>query len=220
MTIPRAGSRFIRRYPRGVDSDETILQYVKNLDTVASYAPELGWPPLRNTTEALDFVQCFQEGWGLGDRLGVDRWPGRLTVAAMRQSIESDGYAWLNFRWREFASKGNGWVRLRYELGFGIQTVRTIQGGPVEVWSGYRDDDHNAIVTGKPDSDSRHLYGEACDTSPVDKVVLATARQLGLFAGFGVLGASSPDPELRVPTHWDVGGLCVAGRRRSGGKAE
>src|SRR5688500_13996090 len=67
------------------------------------------------------------------------------------------------FRFTEFASKGNGWIRVHRELVRGLEEYRELVDGPVVVVSGYRDKAHNTKVGGAPSS--QHLYGNAVDST-------------------------------------------------------
>lgn len=143
----------------------------------------LGWPfevdgtMGDKTTEA---VRDFQRGFAFG-RLIEDGDPGPRTCDALRLSLERDGRCSENFRFREFKSKGNGWIKLSRELVLGLEDYRKLIGGPMTIVSGYRDPKRNHDVGGKPRS--QHLYGNAIDLVAVKKVKDVSA--LRRFSGIG-----------------------------------
>lgn len=61
----------------------------------------------------------------------------------------------------EFASKGNGEVRIEERLLVALDRARRDVGHPIRIVSGYRDAKHNIWVGGAPDS--QHLHGTAVD---------------------------------------------------------
>lgn len=172
---------------------------------------KLGWPlkidgKLGSQTRFA--IQCFQEA-DTRARLVADGVAGPLTSAAMSAAIADDGRASPHFRFWEFTSKGNGWIRVARELIEGLEAIRDEVGRPVAVISGYRDPDYNARIPGAA-KNSRHMRGEACDIGEWLGLSEFDARRLRKFSGLGVLSRSNP----RV-LHVDVGGI-PAGSPREG----
>lgn len=123
-------------------------------------------------------VTDFQRGFGFWN-LAVDGIPGPQTAKALRHS---KGQATEHFAFREFASKGNGWIRLHRDLARGLERYRVLVGGPVYIISGYRDPDHNRRVGGA--SRSQHLHGSAGDIPA--RVPWKRVRDLHVFSGIGI----------------------------------
>ncbi len=71
------------------------------------------------------------------------------------------GWSAKHFKPQEFASKGNGYVRVRKEMIFSLDRVRSAVAHPVYITSAYRDQAHNALVGGV--KHSRHLISDAVD---------------------------------------------------------
>lgn len=115
----------------------------------------------------------------------VDGRIGPVTLDRLRFSAKHGGRCSKNFRYREFASKGNGWIKVHRALLAGLEEYRKAAGA-VQVISGYRDPAHNASVGGA--SSSQHLFGTGCDLNPV----LSQARVAGMrrFSGIGVQGST------------------------------
>lgn len=145
---------------------------------------EIGWPlavdgvyGLRTTAA----VRAFQRGYTFA-RLGASGRAGPQTRAALRDCVAGGGHCSEHLRFREFASKGNDWIKVDRELARGLEHYRRALGGPVRIVSGYRDPAHNAEVGGAPDS--QHLYGNAADVPPA--LPLERVRALRAFSGIGV----------------------------------
>jgi zinc D-Ala-D-Ala carboxypeptidase len=146
-------------------SDST-LTLQKNLQRI-------GWPIAADgdygpaTAQA---VADFQNGYGRGGiRLAVDGKYGPKTAAAMGLCLQENGRLSAHFYFREFASKGNGWIRVHWSLPTALEIYRAVLSpGGVTVVSGYRDPAHNRAIGGA--SNSQHLYGTACDLNPVATV--------------------------------------------------
>lgn len=124
-------------------------------------------------------VRDFQAGLSLGYALAIDGQAGPATHKALRHSLELGGKCGAHFYWREFASKGNGWIRVSRDLVGGLDRYRA-RVGPVKIISGYRDPAHNKRVGGA--SRSRHMVGDAVDIE--QRVTVAAARTFG-FRGIG-----------------------------------
>jgi uncharacterized protein YcbK (DUF882 family) len=106
-----------------------------------------------------------------------------------------------HFDEREFASKGNGDVRVEARLVWHLERLRAICGGrPLRIVSGYRDPAHNARVGGAPAS--RHLHGDAADL-PYGYATIEQAVQAG-FRGIGTRGRYAVHVDMRPgpPARW------------------
>lgn len=155
---------------------------------------------------------CFQMGWTPAN-LARDGVPGPLTLAALEQCVAWDGRASENFTFREFASRGNGEVRIERELILKLEQLRAASRGPISIASGYRDPAHNKSVGGA--KHSQHLFGRAVD--PIfrgDWLGLEEVRAMGLFSGIGHRPSSGGRVEhvdIRAsatparPTTWSYG---------------
>ncbi|MEM9764634.1 MAG: D-Ala-D-Ala carboxypeptidase family metallohydrolase [Pseudomonadota bacterium] len=91
----------------------------------------------------------------------------------------------------EFASKGNGAVKVQRRMVIALDRVRSALGRPIYNLSGYRDPIHNARVGGA--RRSRHLVGDAVDIDlrPYDtwtRYVLAWHLIDNGFTSFGTYG--------------------------------
>lgn len=71
------------------------------------------------------------------------------------------GWTAQHFAPREFASKGNGKLRVTKRMVAALDRVRDVIGRPIRIISGYRDPEHNARVGGA--KYSRHLISDAVD---------------------------------------------------------
>lgn len=112
--------------------------------------------------------------------------------------ITSPGQITKNFQAEEFASKGDGSIKVSPELVHRLQQLRDYLGVPIRVISGYRDPAHNKRVGGAPSS--RHMSGEAADIV-ADGVSLAElAEAAKKFFGDGGIGSS-----YSSHVHVDVG---------------
>lgn len=144
----------------------------------------IGWPLAVDgvygprTTAA---VYQFQRGYALETLDPVTGQAGPRTQAALRTCVAAGGRCSQHFRFREFASKGNGWIELHRALVHGLERYRTALGRPVAIVSGYRDPAYNKRVGGA--SNSQHLYGNAADVPPA--LTVARVRELRVFSGIG-----------------------------------
>lgn len=216
---------FIRNYgTKGRTSDAGVKQAVGPgaWAWVIQTLRALGWPVNERSPDRLvfDAVQCFQEGYGLTDRLTVDRFPGEMTRSAMRRSLQAGGMAFENFGWREVWDWRKQWPRLRYELGEPCQRIRTQKGRAYSAASWFRTISSNRAA-GSTSTASRHIYAEACDPQSTFNMTLEEAVGLQAFSGLGVIGPGVGWGSIVV--HNDVGGLCDKGsnrRNRTGGVAD
>lgn len=187
-----------------------------NLEIQALLA-EIGWPiPIDGkigprTKEAL---KDFQYGFTFIE-LDPDGIPGPKTQAALLDCVQNadgrpPGMCSEFFAFREFRSKGNGWIKVHPRLLNRLDAYRRIV-GPVRINSGYRDPAHNKRVGGA--STSQHCYGCAVDIPGV----LGTADMTDLgFSGLGRKGGvvihvdvraegpnNTTNARVGAPTIWD-----------------
>jgi len=149
---------------------------------------KLGWPIEADGVfgaKTFEAVMDFQRGYAFS-KLRMDGHAGEQTQEALRHAVETGGRTSPHFRFVEFKSKGNGWIKLSRELVLGLEEYRDLVGGPVRIDSGYRDPAHNKAVGGKPNS--QHLYGNAADLDPVKPV--PPVKRLKRFSGIGYQGAT------------------------------
>lgn len=153
-----------------------------NTKEVQDHLRVLGWPISNDgsygpvTTAA---VTDFQRGFGWYDLL-VDGHAGPQTWNALTTSVSRGGRCSDFFYFKEWKSKGNGWIKVHRELVRRLDQYRR-RYGPVTVVSGYRDPLHNRRIGGA--SNSQHLYGNAADIPGIASI--NAVRNLGLFAGIG-----------------------------------
>jgi len=145
---------------------------------------QIGWPVQVDgvfgpSTKAA--VRDFQRGYTF-ERLGSSGRAGPRTRAALRACAANGGRCSEHFRFREFRSKGDGWIKVDRALVHGLERYRSLLGRPVTIVSGYRDPAHNAAVGGA--SSSQHLFGNAADISPA--LSLSRVGDLRAFSGIGV----------------------------------
>jgi uncharacterized protein YcbK (DUF882 family) len=95
------------------------------------------------------------------------------------------------FAFREFASKGNLWIKVHPRLLNRLDEARR-RTGAIAIVSGYRDPAHNKRVGGA--SNSQHVNGTAADIRPGLPVDLA--RELG-FSGIGLDGKTAIHVDVR-----------------------
>lgn len=122
----------------------------------------------------------FQAGYAFR-ALDVDGRPGPQSYAAIEECLAKDGRCSAHFRYAEFKSKGNGWIKISRVHAYRLDRYRDVV-GPVRIVSGYRDPAHNRRVGGA--TSSRHMAGDACDIPGA--LTLDRMRGLRLFTGLGV----------------------------------
>jgi zinc D-Ala-D-Ala carboxypeptidase len=157
---------------------------------------ELGWPIDADGNfgpKTFEAVMDFQRGYAFS-KLRVDGHAAEQTQEALRHALETGGRCSPHFRFVEFKSKGNGWIKLSRDLVLGLEEYRDLVGGPVAIVSGYRDPAHNKAIGGRPNS--QHLYGNAADLDPVKPV--AAVKRLQRFSGIGYQGATGLVPHVDV----------------------
>jgi hypothetical protein len=159
-------------------------------------------------------VSDFQEGFTFIE-LDVDGKPGPKTHAALVDCVYNSegrrpGMCSEFFAFKEFKSKGNGWIKVHPRLLNRLDAYRRIV-GPVHINSGYRDPAHNRAVGGA--SSSQHCYGTAADIPGV--LGSDEMTEIG-FSGLGRSGAVIIHVDVRAegpnnttgasvgsPTIWD-----------------
>ena len=157
---------------------------------------EIGWPIDVDGAwggQTFEAVRDFQRGFTFWN-LGIDGHAGPKTHEALEKATDEKGHCSQHFLFREWKSKGNGWIKVHRELVRGLEEYRDIVGGPIEIISGYRDPARNAQVGGG--RSSQHLYGNAADIAPLKSV--AEVRRLGRFSGIGFNRSSGKVPHVDV----------------------
>lgn len=156
---------------------------------------DIGWPLIVDgragplTREAVYF---FQLGYTFIE-LEADGIAGEATSAALRDCIDQqNGKCAEFFHFAEFASKGNGWIKVHPRLLNRLDEARR-RTGPVTVVSGYRDPAHNVRVGGA--RNSQHVYGTAADIRP--GIPGDLAAELG-FSGIGLSGSTAVHVDVRA----------------------
>lgn len=145
---------------------------------------QLGWPIQADGTmgeRTHRALRHFQQGfawWWLLD----DGYAGRKTRRALQYAVNHGGRCSPHYAFKEFTSKGNGWIRCDRALIRGLEAYRDELDGPVVIVSGYRDPAYNASLDGAADN-SQHVYGNAVDLAP--RLPLAKVVALGRFSGIG-----------------------------------
>jgi lysozyme family protein len=149
---------------------------------------KLGWPITVDGSfgpQTFQAVQDFQRAHAFWDLL-IDGHVGPKTEEALVHDVENECRCSTNFTFKEFASKGNGWIKVSRELVRGLESYRELVGGPVRVVSAYRDPAHNTKVGGA--RNSQHLHGNAVDLDPAQSE--NAVKRLARFSGIGVQRAS------------------------------
>lgn len=176
-----------------------------------------GWPlevdgdPGPQTFRA---VKDFQRAFAFW-KLLVDGDPHTKTIEALRHAVAAGGLCSEHFRFAEFKSKGDGWIKVSRDLVVGLEDYRTLTGRPLSLVSAYRDPRRNLAVGGA--RASQHLHGNAADIAPLKSA--ADVRRLGRFSGIGIqqgtglvrhvdvrhLGPNPTGGTTRDPTIWFYG---------------
>jgi peptidoglycan hydrolase-like protein with peptidoglycan-binding domain len=158
---------------------------------------DLGWPLVPDGEagpRTFEATRDFQRGFAFWD-LVIDGRVGPKTREALRQSLDHGGRCGPRFTFKEFKSKGNGWIKVARELVRGLEAYRDLIDRPVSLRSGYRDPAYNARVGGAPAS--QHLYGNAVDLAQ-HVVSLSQVRGLARFSGIGLIRANGKVLHLDV----------------------
>lgn len=157
-------------------------------------------------------IKDFQEGWAGKKKFWL--FHGRLTPytqEAIEWSYANGGrcgaYAY-NFFYREWKSRGNGWIKTDRELVIGLQKLRDKYDTSIKIVSGYRDGVYNRRVGGA--THSQHLDGDAADIP--GQFTAAQVKSVGVFTGIGinrangrVLHVDVRSGSPRNPTIWYYG---------------
>jgi GH25 family lysozyme M1 (1,4-beta-N-acetylmuramidase) len=154
-----------------------------SLRDIQEILKKLGWPLKLDGEmgrETFGAIKDFQRGFAWWDLL-IDGNAGIKTREALRHAADNDGSCSLHFKFAEFKSKGNGWIKVHRSLIRGLEEVRD-KVGPLAILSGYRDPAHNTKVGGAPSS--QHLHGNACD--PVKDLPLDVVKGVRRFSGIGI----------------------------------
>jgi len=169
----------------------------------------IGWPVSvdgQAGPQTKSAVWDFQSGFAFRP-LAIDGQAGPQTQEALRECLDKGGKCSAYFAFREFKSKGNGWIKIARLHAFRLDRYRE-QVGPVSVISGHRDEAHNRKVGGA--KDSRHLHGDGTDIPGARS--LDQVRNMRLFTGIGVVRATgrvvhvdSRPGDPANPTTWRYG---------------
>lgn len=165
---------------------------------IQSLLAEAGWPLTvdgvngPNTKQA---VKDFQHGYTFME-LDVDGISGPKTQEALLDCMRNkDGRAPGKcaefFTFKEFKSKGDGWIRVHPRLLNRLDDARR-RHGPIKIISGYRDPAHNRSVGGA--TNSQHVYGTACD---IPGIPVSLAKECG-FSGIGLNGNTAVHVDVRA----------------------
>ena len=177
-TKPKPGTKTkVKPRPAEGEADDLSVHDIQEI------LKKVGWPlkadgAMGGTT--FSALKDFQRGFAWWDLL-IDGNPGPKTKEALRYAAEHDGSCSLHFKFAEFKSKGNGWIRVHRSLVRGLEEVRD-KVGPLSILSGYRDPAHNTMVGGA--TSSQHLHGNACD--PVQDLSLEVVKGVRRFSGIGI----------------------------------
>ena len=176
-----------------------------------------GWP-IRADGDAgpatVRAIKDFQRGFAF-TRLLVVGHTGAKTLKALKEAVDAGGRCSEHFYFREFASNGDGWIKVSRALILGLEDYRDLIRCPCNLVSGYRDPRHNQRVGGA--KSSQHLHGNGVDLAPMKST--RQVRALGRFSGIGYQGATGlvrhvdvrhigPNPTggtPRDPTIWRYG---------------
>jgi zinc D-Ala-D-Ala carboxypeptidase len=153
-----------------------------NTKEVQDHLRALGWPIANDGSygpSTFNAVKDFQRGFGWYDLL-MDGHAGPQTWQALSTSVSRNGHCSDFFYFREWKSKGNGWIKVHRDLVRRLDQYRR-RVGPVGIVSGYRDPAHNKKIGGA--SNSQHLYGNASDIPGA--VSIAAMKNMKLFSGIG-----------------------------------
>jgi hypothetical protein len=124
-------------------------------------------------------VSDFQRGFAYYNLL-IDGYAGPQTWAALDYAVGHNGHASPHFKFSEFKSHGNGWIKVNRVLIHGLEVYRQ-RYGPTSIVSGYRDPLYNQKIGGA--KSSQHMYGNASDLRPIASI--NAVRNLKVFSGIG-----------------------------------
>lgn len=149
---------------------------------------QLGWPIKVDGVRGdrtYSAIRDFQEGFAWWDLL-IDGHAGPKSTRALRYAVAHQGRCSPHFRFAEWKSHGNGWIKVNRSLVRGLEEYRD-RAGATAIVSGYRDPAYNDSLPGAA-SNSIHLYGGAADLIP--KLTVAQVRAMRRFSGIGYQGAT------------------------------
>ena len=155
-----------------------------NTREVQEALKKIGWPIDADGSfggSTFNAVQDFQRGFGWW-HLKADGFSGPKTHRALKFCVRHEGRCSQHFRFRDFASRGNGWIKVHRALVRGLEDLRDDLDNPIVIQSGYRDPRHNVTVGGA--RASQHLYGNAADIEP--NAPLRLTKRLRRFSGIGI----------------------------------
>lgn len=176
---------------------------------------DLGWPIVADGdfgAKTHEAVTDFQRGFAWYDLL-IDGYAGEQTQNALKGCLYYGGFAGPHFKFREFKSKGNGWIKVNRHLIRGLIQVRE-RYGPFTPVSAYRDPAYNKKIGSVPNS--QHLYGNAVDTPRELGLTVGAVKNFGAFSGIGIskrdgkvlhvdvrhLGPNTTGGSVQNPTIW------------------
>lgn len=188
-----------------------------NTKEVQQALVKIGWPIVVDGSygdKTHQAVLDFQRGFSPYDLL-IDGQAGPQTQHALNVSLYFNGACGDGFFYREFKSKGNGWIKVHRDLVRGLVEYRRRYGTTIIV-SGYRDPAYNNSIPGAA-KNSQHIYGNGSDLQP--KATLNAVRNMKKFSGIGVqkatglvrhvdvrhVGPNTTGGTLTNPTVWYYG---------------
>lgn len=168
-------------------------------------------------------VRSFQTAWNFGERLAVDGICGPLTLAAAGMSLQrrKNGLPDLSehFSAAELACRCRGRLPgcrglvVARDLLPALESLRSALGRPIEINSGYRCPQHNALVGGA--RESQHIAAAAADIGASAAAELDQVRALAIVSGIGWQLVSGRQRVVHVdvrrtatpddPTVWEYG---------------
>lgn len=155
-----------------------------SVEEVQQALKAIGWPLSvdgRLGSQTREALADFQRGYAVA-RLRVSGRPGPKTNRALRECVANGGRCSEHFQFKEFKSKGNGWIKVDRELVRGLERYRQAVGGAVQIVSAYRDPAHHASIPGAA-TRSQHLLGTAADIPYA--LSREQVRALRVFSGIG-----------------------------------
>lgn len=190
-----------------------------NTRQAQEYLKRIGWPLTIDGSyghATRSAIKEFQAGYGKAQLL-VDGYCGPTTQKYLKRCVTENGKTGEFFTFQEFASKGNGWIKVDRELVRALDITRR-HFGPIAILSGYRDVSHNRRVGGQPNS--QHLYGNAVDLRFLRRPVKHTELDdLKVFSGIGYrrsdgvvlhadvrhMGPNTTKSSIHRPARWIYG---------------
>ena len=149
---------------------------------------KIGWPISVDGNlgpKTREAIEDFKRGFVIAPFQRLDGRLGPVTLDRIRYSAKRNGAVSPHFRFAEFRSKGNGWIKVHRDLVRGLEEYRRAAGSTAIV-SGYRDPAHNKAVGGA--SSSQHMFATGADLNP--KLTEARVRAMKRFSGIGIQRAN------------------------------